>query len=179
MSLDPVYLRCFVDTHKPESEAESRIEPRANPTIEVVLYVPRTKKLIYGMCGIWVNWKLANLYAFHTDDVSESEITQLRKIYSSYPVTILSRKEFVEKVFFPYVFHARAKCIGFELSYIISRLAIDVTESRRYQNGFSFTLSDRAKFPHIVIKSIDSKSQFIEFNKPIPKKNATKITFYR
>lgn len=179
MSLDSVYLRCFVDTHKPESEAGFRIEPRANPTIEFVLYTPRTKKLVFGICGIWVNGKLANLYAFHADDITEPEIMQLHKICSSYPVTILSRKEFVEKVFFPYVFRARARCIGFGLPYTISRLAIDITESRRYQNGFSFTLSGRAKFPHIVIKSIDSKSQFIEFNKPIPKKNAVKSTFYR
>jgi hypothetical protein len=179
LSLDSVYLRCFVDTHKPESEPEFRIEPRANPTMEVVLYVPRTKKLDFGMCGIWVNERLFRLYAFYNDDAKEGEIENLRKICSSYPVTILSRTEFVESVFFPYVFRARAKCIGFELPYAISRLAIDVTESRRYQNGFSFTLSGRAKFPHIVIKSIDSKSQFIEFNKPIPKKNVIKSTFYR
>ena len=143
MSLDSVYLRCFVDTRKDDFEPEFRIEPRANPTIEVVLYAPRIKKLAYGICGIWVNGKLANLYVFYADDISESEIIPLRKSCSSYPVTILSRKEFVEKVFFPYVFRARAKCIGFELPFIISRLAIDVTESRRYQNGFSFTLSDR------------------------------------
>jgi len=178
LSLDSVYLRCFVDTHKPKPEPEFRIEPRANPTIEVVLYVPRTTKLDFGMCGIWVNGKLANLYAFYADDLSESEIIQLQKIYT-HPVTILSRKEFVEKVLFPYVFRARAKCIGFEIPYVISRLAIDVTFSTRYQNGFSFTLSNRVKFPHIVVKSIDSKSQFIKFNKPIPKKNASKSTFYR
>ena len=173
-----MYLRCFVDTHKPKSEPEFRIEPRANPTIEVVLHAPHTKKLDFGICGIWVNEKLSNLYAFY-DNLSESEVSQLQKICSLYPVTILSRIEFVEQVFFPCVFRARAKCIGFELPFVISRLAIDVTFSTRWQNGFSFTLSGRAKFPHIVVKSIDSKSQFIEFNKPIPKKNSTKSTFYR
>lgn len=183
MSLDSVYLRCFVDTHKPNFEPEYRIEPKANPTLELVLDIHTTpdelKNLVFGTCGIWINGKLAKLYAFYNDDTKESKIIQLRKTCPSIPITILSRREFVETVFFPYVFRARAKCIGFGLPYIISRLAIDVTESRRYQNGFSFTLSKRKKFPHIVIKSIDSKSQFIEFNKTFRKKNAKKIVYYR
>ncbi|NDB52354.1 MAG: hypothetical protein EB161_09485, partial [Nitrosopumilaceae archaeon] len=70
-------------------------------------------------------------------------------------------------------------CIGFELPFVLSRLATEVTESRRFPNGFSFTLSHRAKHPHIVVKSIDSKSQFIQFNKTFRKKKSQKITYYR
>jgi hypothetical protein len=122
-----------------------------------------------------VNKKISKVVLFYTYNTKPSCIKKLE----SSKFTVLSRKEFVETVFFPYVQKARAKCIGFGLPFILSRLAIDVTESRRHPNGFSFTLSERVKFPHIVIKSIDSKSQFIEFNKTFRKKITEHIPYYR
>jgi len=185
LKLDPIYLRCYAHTHgwKSDYTSEFRIIPKANPTIDLVLDAYSThdelKNLVCGTCGIWVNQRLARIYVFYNDDTNESEIAKIRKICSDYPAIIIPRKEFVETVFFPYVLKARAKCIGFELPYIISRLAIDDTESRRKPNGFSFTLSKRARFPHVIIKSIDSKSEFIEFTKTFRKKFRSKINYFR
>ncbi|NDF30432.1 MAG: hypothetical protein EB150_09620, partial [Nitrososphaeria archaeon] len=181
MSLDSVYLRCYTSTHGSKSYFEPGIDPKANSSIDFVLdvCVNKDRKLAFGTCGIWIDGKLFKTFVFYADDTNESEITQLRKVCSDYPVVVLSKKEFVENVFFPYVFRARAKCIGFELPFVLSRLATEVTESRRFPNGFSFTLSHRAKHPHIVVKSIDSKSQFIQFNKTFRKKKSQKITYYR
>jgi len=177
----PVYLRCYTSTHGSKPHFEPEIDPKANSSIDFALdvCVDKAKKLAFGTCGIWIDGKLFKTFVFYADDAKESEISQLHKICSAYPVEVLSKKEFVENVFFPYVFRARAKCIGFELPFVLSRLATEVTESRRYPNGFSFTLSQRAKHPHIVIKSIDSKSQFIQFNKTFRKKKSQKITYYR
>jgi len=168
-----VFLRCFVDTHGEPYDDTYRIEPKPNDSIHLVL--DYNTKLEYGTCIIWVNQKILKVVLFCTDNTKQSCIKRLKN--SSF--IVLSRREFVEKVFFPYVQKARAKCIGFNLPYIISRIAMDVTESRRHPNGFSFTLSDRARFPHIVIKSIDSKSQFIEFNKTFRKKIKDNIPYYR
>ena len=159
-----MFLRCFIDTRGESFDDTNRIEPKPNDSIHLVL--DYDKKLDYGTCIIWVDKKISKVVLFCTDNTKQSCI---RKLKSS-KFTVLSRKEFVEKIFFPYVQKARAKCIGFSLPFILSRLAINVTESRRHPNGFSFTLSERAKFPSIVIKSIDSKSQFIEFNKTFRKK---------
>jgi len=167
-----VFLRCFVDTHSEPYDDTYKIEPKPNGTIHLVLHY--NKKLEYGTCIIWINQKISKVVLFCTDNTKQSCINKLNSKF-----TILSRKEFVEKVFFPYVQRARAKCIGFNLPFILSRLAIAVTESRRHPNGFSFTLSERARFPHIVIKSIDSKSQFIEFNKTFRKKIKDNIPYYR
>ena len=168
-----MFLRCFVDTHSEPYDDTYRIEPKPNDSIHLVL--DYNKKLEYGTCIIWVNQKILKVVLFCTDNTKQSCIKKLKNSR----FTVLSRKEFVEKVFFPYVQRARAKCIGFNLLYIISRMAIAVTESRRHPNGFSFTMSDRARFPHIVIKSIDSKSQFIELNMTFRRKSKDNIPYYR
>ena len=177
MSLDSVYLRCFVDTHGKEYDDSTKIEPRPTDLIHLVL--DYNKCLEYGTCVILVNQKITKSIIFHQDDAKQSDITKILNYSKKNNVTVLSRKEFVEQIFFPYVHKARAKCIGFGLPFILSRLVIDVTESKRHPNGFSFTLSERAKFPHIVIKSINSKSQFIEFNKTFRKKKHSTIPYYR
>lgn len=186
MSLDSVYLRCFVDRREEdgfEPEYEYKFEPRPNDTIHLVLYTHATHdefaNLVIGACGIWVNSRLFQLYVFYADDTPESEIAKLRKSCSQYRVIVLSRIEFVEKVFFPFVHKARAKCIGFELPHTISRLATQYTEGRLYKDGFSFTLSDRPKFPAVVIKSITSKSQFIGFTKAFRSKKKSNIPYHR
>jgi len=168
-----VFLRCFADTHGELYDDSNRVEPKPNDSIHLVIHYNR--KLDYGTCIIWINQKVSRVVLFCTDNTKKSCIKKLRDS----KFNVLSRKEFVEKIFFPYVQKARAKCIGFNLPFILSRMAIAVTESRRHPNGFSFALSDRAKFPHIVIKSIDSKSQFIELNKIFRKKKQDVIPYYR
>jgi len=168
-----VFLRCFVDTHREPYDDTYRIEPKPNDSIHLVIHY--NGKSEYGTCVIWINQKISRVVLFCTDNTKKSCIKTLKN--SGFDV--FSRQEFVEKIFFPYVQKARAKCIGFNLLFILSRMAIDVTESRRHPNGFSFTLSERARYPHIVIKSIDSKSQFIELNKTFRKKIKDKIPYYR
>ncbi|NOS62614.1 MAG: hypothetical protein HOO66_06225, partial [Nitrosarchaeum sp.] len=168
-----MFLRCFVDTHGESYDDTNKITSKPNDSFHLVL--DYDKKLDYGTCIIWVDKKISKVVLFYTDNTKPSCIKKLE----SSKFIVLSRKEFVETVFFPYVQKARAKCIGFGLPFILSRLAIDVTESRRHPNGFSFTLSERVKFPHIVIKSIDSKSQFIEFNKTVRKNITDHIPYYR
>jgi hypothetical protein len=146
--------------------------PQPNDSIHLVLDYDKNQE--YGTCIIWINQKVSKVVLFHTENTKKSCIKELESKFN-----VLSRKDFVEKIFFPYVYRARTKCIGFNLPFIISRMAIAVTESRRHPNGFSFTLSQRAKFPHIVIKSIDSKSQFIELNKTFRKKFKNNIPYYR
>jgi len=171
-----VFLRCFVDTHGKEYDDTWKIAPKANDTFHLVLDYNKTCE--YGTCIILVNQKITKSIIFHSDDAKQSDVIKMQKASRNNTI-ILSRKEFVEQIFFPYVHRARAKCIGFGLPFILSRMAIHVTESRKPPNGFSFTLSKRSKCPHLVIKSIDSKSQFIKFNKTFSNKKYSAIPYYR
>jgi len=178
LSLDSVFLRCFVDTHGKEYDFENNIEPKSNDSIHLVIdiHTDKLQNLIYGTCILLINQKPYKTYVFYSDDAKSSDIAKIKASCQEY-VEIISKKEFVENVFVPYIQRARAKCIGFSLPFILSRMATDVTESRKHPNGFSFTISEKAKIPDLIIKSINSKSQFIEFTKTFRKKRKT--PYYR
>ncbi|MGO8872375.1 MAG: hypothetical protein ACLQPH_13425 [Acidimicrobiales bacterium] len=92
-------------------------------------------------------------------------------------IRLLSRSEFVEKVFFPAALEVRATVVGFNLPFDLSRLAIGATEARGFNHGgISLVLSrpaegthhkERRHRPRAVIKSRDSKGAFISFTKPL------------
>lgn len=179
----PIYLRCYVDNHKKKGKFTPKNEPKPSNSIVLAFDTEtnpdESKNLIFGSCGVWINRKLRNFYLFYDDGLKNSSIEELKRICSKYNVTLLSRSEFVYQVFYPYVYTARAKCVGFNLPFDISRLAAYFTKSRKFHNGFSFKLSDNLKNPNIVIKSLDTKSQFIEFTKPIRTKTDKKKQHYK
>jgi hypothetical protein len=177
LSLNSIFLRCFVDTYGAEYDYDGVVS-KSNDLIHLVIDVNTDKKLnlIYGTSILLINKIQYKTYVFYNDDAKSSDIAKIKASCDS-SIEILSRKEFVENVFVPYVLRARAKCIGFSLPFILSRMATDVTYSTRQPNGFSFTISEKAKIPDLIIKSNDSKSQFIEFTKTFRKKRKT--PYYR
>ena len=92
-------------------------------------------------------------------------------------ISLMSRSEFVEKVLYRAGFELRARIVGFNLPYDLSRLSIDWTEGRGlYRGGFSLILwpgaegsgyKERRHRPRITIKSLDTKGAFISFTKPL------------
>lgn len=178
----PIYLRVFADNYSQKGNFP-RSTPNINNSIELVFdtetKTDESKDLIFGSCGIWINKQPYKFYVFYNDRLKKSDIEKIQEICSKYNVIVISRKEFVYGVFYPYVYKARAKCIGFNLPFDLVRLVTDHTNSRKHHNGFSFTLSKDKRNPNVVIKSIDSKSQFIEFTKPMRKKTEKKKLFYR
>ncbi len=93
------------------------------------------------------------------------------------PLELLSRSEFVEKVFYRAVYKARARMVGFNLPFDLSRLAVGVTEARGGDGfgGFSFILwrgrdashRERRQRPRLIVKSLSGKGAFMSFSKPM------------
>jgi hypothetical protein len=90
-------------------------------------------------------------------------------------VRLLSRAEFVNRVFYPAAWESRATVVGFNLPFDISRLAIGVSEGRgRNLRGFSFYLAagnaakgykERRHVPRVLVKHVNSHAAFIHFGK--------------
>lgn len=174
----PLCFRCY--TKKPKKKGNFGHPQASNSSKSTVLVLDtettseQYQNFIFGSCGVWVNGRLQNFYIFHDDDMPVSKIEKITKSWKDLDCTILPRKEFVETVFFPQVFKARAKCVGFNLGFDLSRLAIDYGKSRKMHNGISLKLSENPVWPRIIVKRLDSKRSFIEFTGTSTKKKSEK-----
>jgi hypothetical protein len=123
---------------------------------------------------------------FYADDLPSSDPTGyglLREYVRSHvgnhgkAMRLLSRSEFVEKVFYKAAYTLRARVVGFNLPFDLSRIAVGVTEARgRNRGGFSFILSagaensgyaERRHRPRVVVRHRDAKGAFISLSKPM------------
>jgi hypothetical protein len=89
-------------------------------------------------------------------------------------IRLMSRSEFVERVFYKAGYEARARIVGFNLPFDLARLAVGVKEGRKQNfGGFSLILwpgkegsgyEERRHRPRINVKSLDSKGAFISYS---------------
>jgi len=164
----PLYFRCY--TEKKEKKEENRGKyDKIEPNQELVLVFDTETKsdqyqgLVFGSCGVWSFGKLRYFYIFYDDNLPKQDIEKLVKIASKQKCSLLSRRDFVEQVFIPNVYRARAICVGFNLPFDLSRLATYCGKSKLQHNGFSLKLSENKSNSRVVIKSNDGKSAFIQF----------------
>ena len=123
--MDKISLRCFVEDHTKTTYNDYK--PNHNETIVLVFDTETTtdeyQNLLYGSCGIWINDHEIYFYVFYADDLEEDKITIIREYASSKGSKALSKKEFLEQVFYPCAFDSRAICIGFNLPFDISQVS--------------------------------------------------------
>jgi len=183
-----ISLRCFADNDRQLTYTESPHPNHSNST--VLVFSSQTtsdqyQNLMIGSCGVWTNGKLKKFCLFYDDFTKQSQVEKIKShaVKLTLPddciIDVMSRDEFVTKVFFPRVYSSRAKCVGFDLPFEISRLAIHHGKARNMQNGFSFKLSGHLYWPNIRIKSINGNASFVQFAAPIRKKSEKKRQNYR
>ncbi|MDH5463117.1 MAG: hypothetical protein OEY17_07240 [Nitrosopumilus sp.] len=183
-----ISLRCFADN---DVQFTNREPPHSNHNNSTVLVFgtettsDQYQNLVIGSCGIWTNGNLEKFYLFYDDSSKQSLTEKIKshvaktKLPDECTIDIMSRDEFVTKIFFPHVYSGRAKCVGFDLPFEISRLAIHHGKARNMQNGFSFKLSENLFYPNIRIRSINNNASFVQFAAPIRKKSEKKRQTYR
>lgn len=93
-------------------------------------------------------------------------------------IDLSSRTEFVERVLYRASYKARARVVGFNLPFDMSRIAVDATEARGADDfgGFSFILwrgdesrghRERKQRPRFIAKSLATKGAFMSWSKPL------------
>lgn len=177
-----IALRCYVDT--PQNKKSASREDRYSNALVLVFDTETTtdecQSLLFGSCGIWASGKLDEFILFYDETLlKEPEISILRNYAKDHNYTLMSREDFVEKIFFPYVYDSGAVCVGFNLPFDLSRLAIGHGRARRMEDAFSFKLTTKPWYPGIAIKNLDSKRSFIELTTPLRKKSDKKYKAYR
>jgi hypothetical protein len=74
------------------------------------------------------------------------------------------RAQFVRQVFIPEVYDLGTLCVGFNLPFDLSRLAVRWAPGRRqWRDAFTRSLTESKWDPAIRVKSLDNKRAFIEF----------------
>jgi len=88
-----------------------------------------------------------------------------RATQSDAEVRVITRDEFVERVFYGRAWGHGARIIGFNLPFDISRLAVRLASSARTDmvGGFSFALTENDNYPNVRIKAVSRHLAFIKF----------------
>jgi hypothetical protein len=99
-------------------------------------------------------------------EVTKGELEVLQDYCNHDPtIKLYDLGTFIERVFYPTVYRDQVPCIGFNLPFDISRLAIDYGHARGWmKGGFTFRLSEERKHPAIRVKHISSAESCIEFH---------------
>ena len=185
-----ISLRCYAENDARISYDRKTSLAHQNHNKSTVLvfstHTTQSQRFSFGTCGIWVNDTLQKICLFHDDDsFSHSKIEKIKSCVASLEsfhgntIDVMSRQEFVSKIFYPHVYFGRAACVGFDIPFEISRLSIHYGKARNMQNGFSFKLSENLYHPNIRIKSINGNASFVQFASPIRKKSEKKRNPYR
>lgn len=184
----PIALRAYaVPFPEPKKREKKKVKRTTNPdfvlVVEVAVSAEISQKLTFGSYRVFEGRSLIDQGFFYADDLPKKQVKALRQyclkdnkkmLANDVELRCLSRHQFLKEVFYRVGFEVRGAIVGFDLPFVISRLAEGWSLGRGfYKGGFNFTLrtyeneygeqhSDSFA-PRISIKSIDSKRAFIAF----------------
>ena len=173
-----IALRCYID-NKLYAQNDNVIHYNDNLVLvfDTETTIDQYQNLKFGSYGVWQNDKLDEFGLFYDNNLDNNDVKTLSDYADKKHIKLITKSQFLD-MFIDYVYKRRAICIGFNLPFDISRIAIDYSISRRDNNAFSFKLFDNVYMPRIIIKHIDSKRSLINFSTPYSK-NFKKISRYK
>lgn len=105
---------------------------------------------------------------FHDpQELSAAELETLQAYAKRHKLLAMTRDEFADEWLFLRSYQLRARIVGFNLPFDISRLAIDhgIARGAMY-GGFTFAMSRQKIWPHLRVKHLSRRSQIIDFAAP-------------
>lgn len=108
---------------------------------------------------------------YDPDGVTPAELECLSAYAAAHGLRLRTRDEFIDEVFFARAFGLRARIVGFNLPFDISRLAIKHGSARTpmsddggaMRGGFTFKLSKQTIYPNIRVKHMSRRAASIAF----------------
>ncbi len=97
--------------------------------------------------------------------LSAEERSRLFSYAESHGLEVRTAQEFVERIFFPVLLDLEGICVGFNLPFDISRLAIAHAPARgkTMRGGFTFQLSPDKRMPNVQVKHLNNRAALIRF----------------
>lgn len=164
-------VRAWVEPNQPRRPpSQSELPWRAIRLDERVLVFDTetttdfTQRLLFGVFRNYVHGELFEEGLFLGDNVDKEQTDIARAYAESHGLPVYTRTEFVENIFYPEVYVQGALCVGFNLPFDLSRIAVQANPAKgKHRRGFRFKLSFRVDLPDLRIESISSRAAFIRF----------------
>lgn len=116
--------------------------------------------------------KFAGLF-YDPQELSKAEVETLIAYAKRHKLLAMTRDEFVDGYLFGRAYRLRARIIGFNLPFDISRLAIDHGNARdAMYGGFTFTLSHQKFWPNVRIKHLSRRAAIMDFAAPFRQRDS-------
>ncbi|MEQ9506079.1 MAG: hypothetical protein RLO80_07385 [Hyphomonas sp.] len=167
-----IQLRAYTVLDKPEFKSRGE---KPQPTNRVLVFDTETtadaaQQLRFGAFQIRDGDDPFRQGVFYDrDGLSVDEIETLEACVFGTDLEIMPVEEFIEEIFFQECAYLDGTCVGFNLPFDLSSLAIDHgtakggKRSTLFQHGFSLQLSPNSKRSRVKIKHLSHRAAFIEF----------------
>lgn len=160
-----IAVRCYVDRTSERKERQTiyytknlvfvfDCETLPNP------YLPLT----FGSYSVYENDRLHEIALFY-GDVNSKQLRALKAYAAAHGINLISRDEFAER-FMHYVYERRAVCVGMNLNFDLSRVAVSFNTSKLDKTAFSLKISNDNRYPRIYIKHHNNHHSFRRFVAP-------------
>jgi hypothetical protein len=139
-------------------------------TTYCVTTVDAARQLRFGAYQLYQSNTLRESGLIHDPmSLSDAERSTLFHYAASHDIDeVRTVREFVEEIFFPYLYDLQGICVGIGLPFLLSRLAVSHGETRGkgHDGGFSLELSSTEWWPRVRVKYLSSGAARISFTTP-------------
>jgi len=167
-------IRAWVEVERKE-RAEKRRQPASVPwrtqsigervlVFDTETTTDFTQALQFGAFCIYENGILEIEGLIIADALSPGQMATVNAYAEKHPLRVYTRTLFVEQIVYPEIYRLGTLCIGFNLPFDLSRIALHAGLGRgKNRRKVSLRLSLHVYWPRIRIEAISGKAAFIEF----------------
>jgi hypothetical protein len=125
-----------------------------------------TQRLLFGFYRVYEDDELVEggEGLIIADDLSKSELEFAQSWALNHNLPVRTHLEFVEQVLYPEVYGLGTLCVGFNLPFDVSRIAIHAAfGTGKNRRKFTFSMSQRVRWPRLRVEPISGSGAFIGF----------------
>lgn len=172
----PIALRAYAeaprnDSHSVKKGSRQRKDPGHSEwtlVFDTETTTDASQQLRFGTYQVRKSGELWEKGFFYDPlSLGNSELATLRSYADDHNLEVRTTQRFVEEVFFVYAYELRGLCVGLNLAFDLSRIAIECgSAKRKMRGGFSFKLNEDHRRPRIRVKHLSNRSALIDFTAP-------------
>ena len=163
-------IRAWVDIPRRRKRPIRRVPWRNSPFGKRVLVfdtettTDHLQRLLFAVFRLYESGRLVQEALFMGDSLTEKQLILIHEYRRREGLQALTRMAFCKEIFYPEIYLRGTLCVGFNLPFDLSRIAMKAGCGRgKNRHRFRFQLTDWHSNPAIYVQAISGKAAFIEF----------------